>query len=196
MRRSLGIRIRLLLGAMAGGGVALAHVAAFRTAVPHEAERQAFLLSTGHGWWPVVLAVALAALVAGLVHVVVRRSPPPGRSSPSRLFGHAACRLVPLQVGGFIVLEAVERVVAGSGAGQLLQEPVFVIGLVLQVAVAVAAAILLAVVTKAVRALMSLLRPPLRAPVRDRFRPALPDVPPRTRVLAGGATLRAPPLAA
>jgi hypothetical protein len=196
MSRSLGIRSRLLLGAMAGAGVVIAHVVAFRIAVAHDAERQAFLLSTGHGWWPVILSVALAGLVAGLIRVVLRRQPPPGRSSSASVFVHAVARLVPLQVAGFTVLEAAERMVAGSGVGHLFQEPVFVIGLALQVAVAVAAAVLVAMVTRAVRALMSLLLRPLRAPVRDRFRPALPDVPPRMRVLAGGATLRAPPLAA
>lgn len=197
MRLSSRARMRLWLGGLASAGVALTHFVAFLVANPDHAVRSDVLHETGHHYWPHFAALALGALVAGLVGFVadrVRGTPTRQPSELRRLYGFTVTRLALLQGLGFLYLEAGERLaVRGSFAG-LLQEPAVVIGLVVQLLVALVAALLLVLFARVVDTLFARLRP--------RIRPPKVTVPvsvarvPRSALgfAAGGPSLRGPPL--
>ncbi|MGH2723927.1 MAG: hypothetical protein ACRDI0_06610 [Actinomycetota bacterium] len=189
----VSLRMRLVLGAMAGSGIALAHVVAFRLAVPHEAEREALLHSTGHAWWPALPAIAVAGVVATFIHLALwRRSG--GAPSLGGVLAHAAARLILVQVLGFGLLEFVERILSGHGPLDLVREPAFLIGVGLQVVVALAIAALVVLVTRMVEALVSAMRPRrARAPRALRPPSAVVYTPSHAHVALGGLTLRGPP---
>jgi hypothetical protein len=188
-------RTRLWLGALAAAGVAATHILAFLVAEPHPEVRREVLAATGHGYWDFT-AVVLGALVAGLVGFVAERvpgSPPHGGSERDRLWLFLATRLALLQALGFLGLEAAERLAGGDSVIGVLQEPVVLIGLVVQAAVAVVAALLLVLFAHFVERIYRLLQPVIRPP-----KVAVPHIALRTPRLhlgmaTGGLTLRGPP---
>lgn len=83
-------KMRAWLGALAFAGAVGGHMLAYALVEPGEHERTELLLSTGHGLWPVVAALALAALVAGLAGCLrdgARRLLGPPRRRPLRIDG-------------------------------------------------------------------------------------------------------------
>jgi hypothetical protein len=186
--------LRLVLGGTAGLGVILAHVLAFLVAEPHSHVREELLASTGHRYWALTVSIALALFVGGLVSLVwngVRAAQP---RSAARLFLEAAPRLVPLQVIGFVLLEAAERLVVGHLTCDLLTEPVLVIGVITQVAVALVGAALIALLSRVVAALVSAIRRPIARAAQTLTPTSTSDhgwSP--VHVAAGGRTLRGPP---
>ena len=128
-------------------GVVFAHVLAYFMAAPHRNGREMLLRASGHRHWAVVAAIALGALVAGLIWFTTLATRPDRVWSlgARAFFVSTARRLVLLQVGGFVLLEASERLLFGAGFGQVLAEPVVLIGVVLQVVSALAAAGLLVI---------------------------------------------------
>ena len=131
---------RLRLGALGAGGVALTHCVAYYLAVPDGHHRAEVLQSSGHGYWPVLMTIALGLGVAALGSSIV------DRGAPSVTFA----RLATLQCGAWVVLETAERMISGHGVSGLLGEPVVWVGLALQVlAAGIGAALVRAVVSLA-----------------------------------------------
>lgn len=155
---------RLWLGGLAAGGVVAAHALAFILVAPNPVRRQQLLDSTGHGSWPLVVSVAMGALVIGLAGFAassLRRGRPGGFPTG------AAGRLILLQGVGYLLLEGLERLAMGKGLAGLVElpfEPVIAIGLVVQFLLALAGAILLALVYRMIVTLAGWLRSRPRAP--------------------------------
>lgn len=195
MRAGSRTRSRLWLGGVAMAGVVLAHVLAYFMAAPHRYGREMLLRSGGHRHWAVVAALALGALVAGLIWFTSQATRPDRVWSlgARAFFVSTARRLVLLQVSGFVLLEASERVLFGAGFGQLLAEPVILIGIVLQVVSALGAAGLLVVLA---RTLDRFCCPssPARFGASQDPRPRVCILPPRFLLAAGGPTFRGPPV--
>ncbi|GAC1322891.1 MAG: hypothetical protein NVSMB16_16690 [Acidimicrobiales bacterium] len=127
----------LLMGGAAG--VVLAHALAYLIAIPDSHERAAELVVSGHGYWPVAVAFAVAAslvAVAGsALHGYV------AGADGSRLAGSrstARLGLAAWQVGLFVTMEVSERLCSGVDPSGLTAQPEFVAGLLLQVVVAFA----------------------------------------------------------
>lgn len=195
MRGDPHARMRLWLGGLAGAGVAVAHVLAFRVVSPDHAARSDLLHATGHRYWPYVAALALGGLVAGLVGFVADRVSADRRGHPGirRLYAFTASRLLILQTLGFLYLEAGERLVVDGSFTGLLQEPVVIIGLVVQAAVALVGALLVVLFAQVVDTIVAVLRPVVRPSKVATPRGALRSLGPRLRLATGGATLRGPP---
>ena len=155
---------RLSIGGLAAGGVVVAHLAAFLLVAPDPVRRQQLLASTGHhGAWPLIVTLAMGALVVGLVGLAARPPARPGWRVRSSLLG----RLLLLQVVGFLLLESLERLALGKGPGALVElpfEPVIVFGLLAQVVAAVAAVVLLVVLDRIIVNLVEVLTVSPRAP--------------------------------
>jgi hypothetical protein len=193
LRPRVGPGTRLWIGGLAAGGVVAGHAAAFRLAEPHPERRQALLAETGHGAWPLLVAVAMGVLVASLGSFAAGRlreeRPAPGGA----LLRGTAGRLVPLQLGAFLLLEAVERLSTGRDLAELPGEPVIAIGLVVQVVVALAGAALLTLFARFVDRLGRLLRGAPRAPKVLAAPGALVIALPHCRAGCGPASPRGPP---
>jgi hypothetical protein len=191
MGRRLPPGTRFWLGGLAAGGVAAAHLLAFLAVAPHPLRREQLLEATGHGAWPLVVSLAMGALVLGLAGFFAGRRSGRGRSFPIRTAG----RLILLQSIGFLMLESIERLAVGKGPEALTElpfEPVIAIGLVAQVVVALAGAMLLALLDRLIVKL---------ADVRSMPRPTRPLVPsgfaelflPQPPAASGPVKPRAPP---
>jgi len=187
-------RSRLWLGGVAMAGVVLAHVLAYFMAAPHRNGRDMLLRASGHRHWAVVASLALGALVAGLIWFTTQATRPDRVWSlgARAFFVSTARRLVLLQVGGFVLLEASERLLFGAGFG-LLAEPVVLIGILLQVVSALGAAGLLVVFARTLDRLCGR-SSAARIVASPGPRPRVWILPPRFLLAAGGATLRGPPL--
>jgi len=190
------LRTRLWLGGLAAGGVAVAHILAFLLAAPDPFRREQLLKATGHGAWPLLVTVAMGALVVALAGFAVGRLRHPRRVRQAPFYLGTARRLVIMQVVGFLLLEAGERLAAGKGLAGLAGLPfesVIAIGVVAQVLVALAGAMLLALLDRVVGGLVLLFRQTARAPRRLVSR-GIPDVRIQlVRIASGPANLRGPP---
>jgi hypothetical protein len=190
---ALSVRTRLWLGGLAAGGVAAAHILAFIVAAPDPVRRGRLLEATGHAAWPLVVSVAMAALVVALARFAVGRIHRSDRPPAGALWRLTVGRLMALQTLGFVGLEAVERLASGHGLGGFLGEPVVLIGVALQVLAALAATALLVLLAHLVDCLTDLLRA-LPRPPRALARPGAWDgILPRPRLVAGPANPRGPP---
>jgi hypothetical protein len=178
-----------------GIGTLAAHSLAYRAVATDGDERRELLEHSGHGYPAyahLALALCVTLVLVGLVFVVVEARRGRGsRPVPVWLFG------VVLSVG-FTVQEHVERLVAsGNVPVDVLLEPTFVVGLLLQLVFAVVAALV-------ARALLASAEVVGRALTGRRSRrtvdPRTPDTSASTAalapfpVLALGHGQRAPPL--
>jgi hypothetical protein len=190
------LRTRLWLGGLAAGGVAVAHILAFLLAAPDPFRREQLLKATGHGAWPLLVTVAMGALVVALAGFAVGRLRHPRRVRQAPFYLGTARRLVIMQVVGFLLLEAGERLAAGKGLAGLSGLPfesVIAIGVFAQVLVALVGAMLLALLDRVVGGLVLLFRQTARAP-RRLVSGGTPDIRvPRLRIASGPANLRGPP---
>jgi hypothetical protein len=152
----------IALGASAAGLFA-GHLADYRLVVAPE-HRHALLLQTGHGYLPyAIVASSCMAVVAVLVALRLGFLRPRGGSlGMARL----APRLAAVQMASFVLLELVERLVAGSGL-EHLGGPLLWLGLPLQALAAVVAAGLLILLQLLGREAARILAR-LRAPVGTR----------------------------
>lgn len=177
-------------------GVVFAHVLAYFMAAPHRSGREMLLRASGHRHWAVVAAIALGALVAGLIWFTTQATRPDRVWSvgAGAFFVSTARRLILLQVGGFVLLEASERLLFGAGFGQLLSEPIVLIGILLQVVSALGAAGLLFVFARTLDRLCGRSSSARFAGGPPSPRPHVSVVPLRFLLAAGGATLRGPPV--
>jgi hypothetical protein len=188
------LRTRLWLGGLAAGGVALAHVLAFVLAAPDPIRREQLLEATGHGAWPLLVTIATGALVAALAGFAAGRLR--DDRPPAVLYRATVGRLMLLQMAGFLVLEAFERLGTGrglAGVAGLPMEPVILIGLAAQVLVALAGAILVVLLARFLDQLILTLRSTPRAPRVLTPAGTLDVAFPRLRISSGPANLRGPP---
>lgn len=189
------LRTRLWLGGLAAGGVAVAHILAFLLAAPDPFRREQLLKTTGHGGWPLLVTVAMGALVVALAGFAVSRLRDP-RQGRAPFYLGTARRLVIMQVVGFLLLEAGERLATGKGLAGLSGLPlesVIAIGLVAQVLVALAGAMLLVLLDRVVDGLVRLFRQMARAP-RSLVPRGVSDIQVLlVRIASGPANLRGPP---
>lgn len=165
------------------------HELAYRLAYLRGGERSEHLAATGHAYWPGAIRAAIVLALAGLVLQVARgrlatRSRPPAVVS-------LCSRLVPLQLGMFLAMEATERVAEHQSVFHLVGEPAFWLGLPAQLVIGVAVAFLL----KIARRVGEALAVRLSTPHGERPSQAwdIPDIE-RLRTTAGASRrTRAPP---
>lgn len=183
----------VLLPLTAGGSLA-AHALAYRLVAPHAHERANLLALTGHGYLgyaPLVVGLMVAVLLIGLGTVVADAA----RGSPRPRLSALSFLMLPLL--GFVVQEHAERFVHDShlALGTML-EPVFLVGLALQVPFALAVFLLgralLAVAEVVGKALGSVSSPRLLVTALHRLSPGGADLA-RIPVLALGYPERGPP---
>jgi hypothetical protein len=111
----------LMLAAAAICSLFAAHVVQYQLLVPDATARSKLLEQTGHGYLPWALRGAmvlglLAAVSAGVLGYVRERGK--ARCNPSPL--RYGLKLAGVQVGGFLALESVERIVAGAPADRIV----------------------------------------------------------------------------
>lgn len=191
-------RARLLRAAVLCGaamlGLAGAHGLDYLLLYRNPIVRSGLLQRTGHGYFGKAFefAVASAVLAAiGSFAFGLLRGP---RESDRRFTWRVAGVLALIQSGGFVALEALERLVVNAHAGQLLK--VTLVGVVLQAIVAATTAFVLSLIERAGRLIARALGAdpsPARCIVASFARArdiALPRLGSLTR-----ASPRAPPLA-
>ena len=180
--------------ALAGAvvGHALTYLVAFMT--PHS--RQAALDETGHSYWTLAVATAIAVGVWSAAILVVRhfrRSD--GEERPNTGLLRSALRLAVLQVALFACLEVSERLATGAPLRGLLGHDLLPLGLVFQVLVALGLALILRALATVVEIIArTVLELPRLRPIRlwPLPTPALQPIP---LLLSGGWGLRGPPSA-
>jgi hypothetical protein len=185
---------RLLLGGMAATGVVASHSLAYLLASPNPHSRAELLEATGHHDFGVVVALALGVLVAGLLRFAIGRAWAPTDTRVSELYALTFPRLFALQLGGFVTLELVERVLMGVTPLHILAEPAVLMGLLLQAGAALIGAGLIILFTKTLESVFS--RQGFTASAGDRVPlfPARRLLPARIEVAVGSGTLRGPPV--
>ena len=174
-------------------GLAGAHVLDYLLLYRNPVVRNGLLQQTGHAYFgkafEFAIASAVLAAIGSFAFGMLRAHHPAEHRSVWR----AAGMLALIQSGGFIALEAGERLVVNAHNGQLLK--VTLVGVVLQAIVATITAFVLSLIERAGRIIARALgsKPPIRRVVvsfegpRDALRPRLHFL---TR-----ASPRAPPLA-
>lgn len=153
MRRARDRRLSWPIGGFAALGIYASHVIAYRVTAPDPHHRAELLTSTGHSAWDVVGALVGGLLMASLARYVATSWSRRGSGSASILprFLPSWISLSLFQVGGYVLLEAVERWAAGDFTSpDLLLEPAVLIGIAVQVLVAIPGAALLVAVCRVV----------------------------------------------
>jgi hypothetical protein len=186
---------RAPLGLIAAAAMLGSHWVAYLLAAPDPHARAELLLSTGHGYWPVAVTLAIAAGVCGLVSFVSHRLSTNVCSSRRQIFAYSFPRFFVLQVGGFAVMEFAERLASGHGlAVSGLLAATFLIGVAIQALVSVLSALLLVLIAFVVERLA------VRSSAVGSTSAPQPLVSlistPRLVPATGGHTLRGPPLRA
>ena len=189
-----GPRIRgLPVFGFAVAGLLLGHALSYAIAIPDPHHRDLVLERTGHGYLPLFAEAALILLVAGVAAMVARALGGRGPERTERSTGLAGL-LICVQVSAFVGQEVLERVVAGMPLGDLAQDHLLSIGLLVQVVVALCAAGLLRVLSRGSSRIAEVLGAHVDPP-----RPARGGVVPvaTTRLagslLASAANVRGPP---
>lgn len=169
-------------------GMAIGHAVVYSLA-PLSHSGTAALEVAGHSHWPlpwqplpVVLLVAVALHAAGA-----------GRRRAGGAWSLAR-PLAAIQSGGFLALEASERIVVLGSAAALLSEPVVLVGLAIQVVVALAIAGLLTAGAEVVRGTTRHRRVRRHEPPVDEHARVLHLVPAAVRPGRAGLSFRGPPL--
>lgn len=161
-----------LVPAVSGiAGVVLAHAVAYVLAFPEPAARHAALQASGHGYWHHATDFGLIAAAFGLIMAVGRGLAPVARGRPG--IRRALPGLVAWQICLFTCLEVAEGIAAGAPVSTMLAEPVFLIGLILQVAAATAVLFLLVGVERVVAAAVRVRRASPVLPARPDWLPAV-----------------------
>lgn len=191
-------RARASLAGLGALGIAVGHRVAYFMVTSDPHARHELLESTGHTYWPLAGAL-LVAMIVGTIGVSISSRLHRSRSGASTLATNALV-LAGLQVSGFILMEAGERLLFASQhhVTSLLSEPVLWIGIALQVIVAVVGALVLRFLLRAVEFVQALLRAsfheqaqlPLARPLCSQI------IAPRLSPGAGGTSRRGPPLLA
>lgn len=195
-----GLRSRTgrLVDRMGWAGAALAgavvgHILTYLVAFVTPHSRQAALDESGHSYWNLAVATAIAVGVWSAAVLILRHFRQRGLEEvPDRGLFRSACRLAILQVTLFVCLEVGERLAAGAPLRGLIGHDLLPLGLVFQVLVALGLALMLralATVVEIVARALEVLRPrPLRA-----WSLPTPALQPSPLLLSGGWGSRGPP---
>lgn len=186
---------RAWLGALAFAGAVGGHTLAYALVEPGAHQRAELLRATGHRLWPVVVALALAGLVAGLAGCL-RDGAARLRSAGSQasLYPATAGRLVGLQLSCFLLLETAERAITHGHLHSLIGEPAVLVGMVVQVITALLGAALLLLFARVTERRRARTEPAVNR--SGMLAPVLRLSPCRHRLLTGGTSPRGPPLSA
>jgi hypothetical protein len=173
-------------------GLFVGHLLSYVIAIPDTARRAIVLAHSGHAYLHLAGDVAVilgfaAAVTVGLRAVTTRDAP--HRSSTARL----ALRLGALQAGAFIAMELGERLVSGTGFGELFADHLFGIGIVVQLGIAAIGAFLLRWIGRVAVRIADALTPPPRRPAGTLRHRRTSSRRPRP-AFAGIVSARAPPL--
>lgn len=172
----------------------MAHALAYLVARPNPHQHDALLNSTGHENFGLFTALALGLLAAGLVRLATGRAwGPQAKAAGEKLFMPALPRLLALQLTGFLLLEAAERVYAGLDPAHVFAEPAVLLGLILQLGAALIGAGLLVLFAKTFQRLFGGRRSALNRSASPVSCPVIRLVPHRFEVATGGGSLRGPP---
>lgn len=146
MRDEGPLRSRAVRGlTVAVAGLFAGHVLVYRLIAPNALQRAVLLAGTGHGYLP--LAIAVGLLLAGVGGGAAfgfgfRRSTSPGPASRRPGLTRALILPAVTQALAFLVLETLERAVAGAPMGSLLG-PLLPVGVALQLLVGAAGGLVL-----------------------------------------------------
>lgn len=153
-----------LLAVSGVAGVVAAHSVAYLIAVPDGSLRAQHLSATGHGYWPIAVGVAcVAGLVAMVASGIRGRALALARSTTLSTGGPVwTAGLVAWQLVLFSVMEIGERVGTGSAPATLVRDPVFLVGLAIQVLVALLIVSVMRVIERGVELLVDALQRRLR----------------------------------
>ena len=174
-------------------GAVVGHILTYLVAFVTPHSRQAALDESGHSYWNLAVATAIAVGVWSAAVLVLRHFRQRGREQvPNRGLLRSACRLAILQVTLFVCLEVGERLAAGAPLRGLIGHDLLPLGLVFQVLVALGLALMLralATVVEIVGRALEVRRPrPLRA-----WSLPTPALQPSPLLLSGGWGTRGPP---
>jgi hypothetical protein len=194
--RSERLLARLGWAGTAFAGAVVGHVLAYLVAFVTPHSRQAALDETGHSYWNLAVAAAIAVGAWSAAVLVVRHFRRGNREElPNEGLARSALRLAVLQVALFACLEVSERLAAGAPLRGLLGHDLLPLGLVFQVLVALGLALILRVLaTVAEIVARTLLELPRLRPIRAWPLPTL-RLQPAPLLLSGGLGSRGPPSA-
>ena len=167
------------LAGTAAAGVLAGHFLGYRIVFPGSPQRHAILIETGHGYFPMALRFgAMIAVIAGAATLArgYARAKAGGRAAPERRVTTAKLALI--QIGAFVGLEFMERLVSGVPFHHFLL-PVLLAGALAQVTIAAVGAALIGALYRAGEAIGRLFAPddaaavsPIWSPVRPSGRPS------------------------
>jgi hypothetical protein len=140
----LGTSSKLKLACLSFSGIVAGHLAAYAFVAPDPHERTGLLASTGHGSWTLPIYLAMALVVPAFCTAISDRL-----RGQERSYSRVALGLGALQVGGFVTLEALERLGAGGLSAELLNEPAVVVGVIVNIIIALIAPVFLTAVAAA-----------------------------------------------
>lgn len=133
--------VRLLPVAISG--VVTGHLFVYKMFFPHQDHYHHAMESTGHGYFPVAIVVAIIfALLSFLAHVIIGyRDKRTGRQVIRPTYWSQAVLLIVLQLVIFTVMELAERkaLLSPGLAFDFIFSPLFIAGLLYQVVVALVA---------------------------------------------------------
>lgn len=180
-----------VLAAASMVGLVVAHVLDYTVIFRNPGARSAVLLNTGHSYFGRAIEFAI---VSGLLAIVgsVAVGALDGHTSERWSRARVACVLALIQSGGFVALEAGERVAAHAMAQRFVT--VTLLGIALQVAVAIVTTFILGLFERAGQVLSRAPSVPPQAPAA-RPVPCLHDVAHPTSFHLRRAAPRAPPFA-
>jgi hypothetical protein len=180
------LSIRVTTAAAAVTGVVVAHSMAALLAFPDGHQRAEHLAATGHAYWPAAVWVALAAGATAVALIAGRGA------RGARLATPRFAVLARGQIGVFVALEVVERIVAGVPLADLHHGVSFPLGVLVQVATAA----VLTLVLRRLHRLAARVAACIRGPLRRRRSPS-PWPPVRQAgpqsIVVGRVRSRAPP---
>lgn len=175
---------RIGLGLLSLAGMSAGHFASYLIAAPDPHHRAELLESTGHAGESPFLVIAIAALIATCIAALLGRT---RDRAPG--FVRAAGALLALQSTAFVGLETIERLTVQTPLLESMQEPVFLIGLGVQLMVALLGALILRSLHTAATTISA--RPPAPSFVAVLALAGNEDVPARSVATSWDA--RAPP---
>jgi hypothetical protein len=188
--------VKVLLAAVALGGVVAGHAVGHLVAVPSPAARHTVLAEMGQVRLPVatVLALAVSLYAAGSMALRRARAGAEGRTVGADICHWFAARLAATQLLLYVVGEAMEPMVPGAPLAHFLQRGVLLRGLLAQLLVALLGTLLLAWLARAATLVGRLLaRPPRLIPAgRWLLRPVVDQATARA-MFPGPLTARGPP---
>ena len=174
-------------------GLIVGHLLSYLIAIPDPTRRASVLAQSGHAYLHIAGDVAVILGFAAAVTVGLRAVA--GRDATVRSStAYLAWRLGALQAMAFIAMELGERLVSGSGFGELFADHLFGLGIVVQLVIAAAGALLLRWIGRvAVGIADALARPPRRRTAGTLMVQQTSPGRPRP-AFAGAIWARAPPL--